>query len=111
MYISKFGETTVKDIPAYQYRVPADVFNSTLDENLGFCIPSPIQFYPSQPLPQPPLAPVDRDNRTTYCLSTGLLDVSACQAGMFNIIVISLKKQVVLYIVHTCLLPIFADLC
>ncbi len=68
-------DTSYQGIPTYHYTIPASkVFNSSLRENFGFCTKTPlsrVRYFDSQPQPQ----------NGSFCLSSGLLDLSGCQPG------------------------------
>lgn len=80
LYLTYYKDINIKGIPGYRFVVPAEVFDSTIPQNRGYCtnsIMSNVTYY-------------SNSTQTIYgCLPSGMLDISQCQPGNPPIVVTS----------------------
>ncbi|CAI4230681.1 unnamed protein product [Auanema sp. JU1783] len=74
IYLDFEEEIEYKGIPAYRFVLPASVFDSSLNENKGFCNPTEKRFFSSQ-------------GESDDCWPKGLLEISKCQRSQPPIII------------------------
>lgn len=70
VYVTYYSDVKFRDLDAYRFSVPEEVFSADAPENQGFCWPMADKFYEDQP-----------QVGTGWCLPSGMLDVSRCQVG------------------------------